>query len=145
MSRSVTECCEVDLSEAVWIVTVAGCILIAQLSSQWNSCHFSGHLVLHLPTSCQWFWRLQVIWELHVGEHVICSLQLNLRLTRPVIYLNTMESIFCLFLLKIPLVFKEFLKWDVSLHYSTFWIEFIFLTMPYNKKLISVCRMDFRR
>lgn len=77
---------------------------------------FSGHLVLHLPTSCQWFWRLQVIWELHEGEHVICSLQLNLRLTRPVIYLNTMESIFRLFLLKIPLVFKEYLKWDVSLH-----------------------------
>lgn len=42
------------------------------------------------------------------GEHVICALQLNLCLTRPVIYLNTMESIFCLFLLKIPLVFKEF-------------------------------------
>lgn len=69
---------------------------------------FPGHLVLHLPTSCQWFWRLQLIWELHAREHVICALQLNLILTRPVIYLNTVKSIFWLVLLKIPLAFKEF-------------------------------------
>lgn len=42
MKLSVIECCEVYLSNAVGIISVTGCILIAQLSSQWNSCHFAG-------------------------------------------------------------------------------------------------------